>query len=194
MPAAVFIGNADGITRANRAGLDLLGYEEADQLTRQPVSTHIIVRDRTTAKDVIMHAVAAPIMRDGNVTGAVSVAVDAMARRRMESSRSRTRALGIADDEVPHIFEPYWSAKRHATKGTGLGLYICNAIVEGHSGEIVVESKVGRGTTFTMTFPMAKPAGHGLGDARAPMQQLLRHETRNLKTHRYSVISHGGIL
>jgi PAS domain S-box-containing protein len=62
---------------------------------------------------------------------------------------------GIADDELPHIFEPYWSAKRHASKGTGLGLYICKAIVEAHGGAIAVESKLGHGTTFSMTFPIA---------------------------------------
>jgi PAS domain S-box-containing protein len=63
---------------------------------------------------------------------------------------------GIADDELPHIFEPYWSAKRHANRGTGLGLYICKAIVEAHGGEISVDSKLGQGTTFSMTFPIVK--------------------------------------
>jgi PAS domain S-box-containing protein len=65
---------------------------------------------------------------------------------------------GIADDELPHIFEPYWSAKRHANRGTGLGLYICKAIVEAHGGEISVESKLGKGTTFSMRFPMVESA------------------------------------
>ena len=64
---------------------------------------------------------------------------------------------GIADDELPHIFEPYWSAKRHAKEGIGLGLYICKAIIEAHSGTISVESKFGRGTTFSIAIPLADP-------------------------------------
>ena len=62
---------------------------------------------------------------------------------------------GIADHELPHIFDPFWSAKRHAKNGTGLGLYICKAIVEGHGGTISVESKLGLGTTFLVTIPLA---------------------------------------
>jgi signal transduction histidine kinase len=60
---------------------------------------------------------------------------------------------GIADDELAHIFEPYWSANRHARKGIGLGLYICKAIIEAHDGTISVESKLGRGTTFSIAIP-----------------------------------------
>nr|HEX4317141.1 ATP-binding protein [Kofleriaceae bacterium] len=64
---------------------------------------------------------------------------------------------GIADDELPHVFDPYWSAKRHAHKGTGLGLYICQAIVAAHGGQLAVTSKLGHGTTFSMTFPVLEP-------------------------------------
>jgi len=64
---------------------------------------------------------------------------------------------GIADDELPHIFEPYWSAKQYAKKGIGLGLYICKAIIEAHNGTISVDSKLGRGTTFSIAIPLADP-------------------------------------
>jgi signal transduction histidine kinase len=83
-------------------------------------------------------------------------------RARVEGRRVRFSVAdtgpGIADHELPHIFEPYWSAKRHAHKGTGLGLYICKAIVEAHGGELSVESKLGKGTTFSMTFPRVEVA------------------------------------
>lgn len=83
-------------------------------------------------------------------------------RARVEAHKVRFSVAdtgpGIADDELPHIFEPYWSAKRYANKGTGLGLYICKAIVEAHGREISVESKLGKGTTFSMRFPMVESA------------------------------------
>ena len=69
---------------------------------------------------------------------------------------------GIAPNELPHIFEPYWSAKRHARKGTGLGLFICKGIIEAHAGEIGVQTTPGEGTTFTVKLPLARPeTNHG---------------------------------
>ena len=68
----------------------------------------------------------------------------------------RDTGPGIAPDELPHIFEPYWSsAKRHAKQGTGLGLYICKGIVDAHGGTITVDSQPGSGATFTITLPLA---------------------------------------
>jgi PAS domain S-box-containing protein len=68
---------------------------------------------------------------------------------------------GIPDSELPHVFEPYWSADRHAKKGTGLGLYISKGIIEAHGGRFSVESKPGEGATFSFTLPLAGPTSFG---------------------------------
>ncbi|HEY4212979.1 MAG TPA: hybrid sensor histidine kinase/response regulator [Steroidobacteraceae bacterium] len=60
---------------------------------------------------------------------------------------------GIAPDDLPHIFDPYWSAREHKSAGTGLGLYIAKGIVEAHGGRIRAESRVGSGATFFVTLP-----------------------------------------
>jgi PAS domain S-box-containing protein len=61
---------------------------------------------------------------------------------------------GIPENEVPHLFEPYWSAERHAKKGTGLGLYISKGIVEAHGGRLWVESTHGKGACFYFSLPV----------------------------------------
>jgi two-component system sensor histidine kinase HydH len=58
---------------------------------------------------------------------------------------------GIPREDLDKVFEPFFSTKR---KGTGLGLAIVNQIVEGHGGEIQVESMEGEGTTFRITLPV----------------------------------------
>ena len=61
----------------------------------------------------------------------------------------------IASDDLPHLFEPYYSSRRHGKQSTGLGLYISKGIVEAHGGKVAVESELGHGSTFTVELPIA---------------------------------------
>lgn len=64
---------------------------------------------------------------------------------------------GISPDELAHIFDPYWSAKRGSRKaGTGLGLYICKGIIDSHGGRIWAESTEHEGSRFSFTVPVAR--------------------------------------
>jgi len=65
---------------------------------------------------------------------------------------------GIAPDELPHVFDRYWQARRTAHLGNGLGLAIAKALVEAHGGRIWVESVLGHGTTFFFTIPQCAAA------------------------------------
>jgi signal transduction histidine kinase len=60
---------------------------------------------------------------------------------------------GIAAEDLPHLFEPFWQARRRTFSGAGLGLAIARGIVEAHGGRITVESSPGRGSTFRFTIP-----------------------------------------
>ncbi|MBH0183600.1 MAG: PAS domain S-box protein, partial [Nitrospira sp.] len=61
---------------------------------------------------------------------------------------------GIPKDELPKIFEPFYTTKEFG-KGTGLGLTVVKGIIEEHHGTITVDSEEGRGTRFTVRLPIA---------------------------------------
>ncbi|HEX6628202.1 MAG TPA: ATP-binding protein [Gemmatimonadaceae bacterium] len=60
---------------------------------------------------------------------------------------------GIPEDQLPKVFDRYWQSTRTDRQGAGLGLAIAKGIVEGHGGEIWIESKPGQGTTVQFTLP-----------------------------------------
>lgn len=62
---------------------------------------------------------------------------------------------GISEQELSHIFEPFYSTKRE-TSGIGLGLAIVHGIVENHKGKIKVDSHPGKGTTISIVLPLAQ--------------------------------------
>ncbi len=67
------------------------------------------------------------------------------------------RGSGIAEDDLPFVFEPYRQASGGRTIGVGLGLAIAKRFVEMHRGALSVQSRSGAGTTFTVSLP-ALPA------------------------------------
>jgi signal transduction histidine kinase len=60
---------------------------------------------------------------------------------------------GIPPEYLPRIFDKFIRVPQAPSGGAGLGLAISKSIVEAHGGQIVVQSRVRHGTTFTFTLP-----------------------------------------
>jgi two-component system NtrC family sensor kinase len=65
------------------------------------------------------------------------------------------RGCGIPDEQLEQIFEPFYSTK--GEQGNGLGLAVVRSIIEQHGGKIRVESTVGQGSSFSISFPGHQP-------------------------------------
>jgi signal transduction histidine kinase len=68
--------------------------------------------------------------------------------------------IGIPQDKLARIFDSFFQVDGSSTRefgGTGLGLAIARSMVDGHGGQIEVESEEGKGTTFTVFLPLVTP-------------------------------------
>jgi signal transduction histidine kinase len=88
--------------------------------------------------------------RDGRVE------IRATGRDRAVEFIVRDTGSGIRPEDLPHVFERFWQARKRERAGVGLGLAIVKGIIEAHGGEIHVDSEPGQGSRFAFTLPVAE--------------------------------------
>jgi signal transduction histidine kinase len=71
----------------------------------------------------------------------------------------RDTGIGISANDLPHVFDRFWRADRVRSRmsergGSGLGLSISQWIVQAHGGTITVQSRLGRGSLFSVVLPV----------------------------------------
>jgi signal transduction histidine kinase len=179
--AAAITGGVLGLARPRadrRSAADLARLvEEVLMLTSKDLSKHRVrvdfeVEARPHARvnpaqiqQVLLNLVinARQAMPEG---GTVKVRVGQDPGGRLAEVSIADTGQGIAPGDLRRIFEPFFTTKTGPDEtglgGTGLGLSVCREIVEGHRGRLRAESRVGRGTTFTLRLPACPaPAQQG---------------------------------
>jgi signal transduction histidine kinase len=131
--------------RLNRYGIEMVcDYPES------PLFAHA---DRNQMSQVLINLML-------NAADSMSEGGKLIVRSRLDESRGvvvlelSDTGCGISPDDLPHIFEPFYSTKAKG-EGTGLGLSIVSCIIESHEGTIVCDSTPGKGTRFHIELPAA---------------------------------------
>ena len=129
-----------------------------DLVTRAPENLPEIVGDPRAFKQILLNLVSNAI-KFTESGGAVSV--EAVVEGARLVLRVSDTGVGIAAEDLKRIGDPFFQAgtiyqRRH--EGTGLGLSIVKSLVGLHGGTIEVSSEVDRGTTVTVSLPLAQPA------------------------------------
>jgi signal transduction histidine kinase len=96
-----------------------------------------------------------------NEVGRITVTAAEDKRTKEVEIMIKDSGCGIPDENLPHIFDPFFSTKE-VGYGTGLGLSVAHGIIEQHNGTLSVESRVGEGTVFTIRLPLREQ--NRLGD------------------------------
>jgi signal transduction histidine kinase len=107
----------------------------------------IIFFDTSALKQAILNLVknAKEAMPEGGTLTITTESLDSFVHISIEDT-----GIGISEEELGKIFEPYWTSKK---TGNGLGLLLVLKIIREHQGDIVVHSEVGTGTVFDIVLP-----------------------------------------
>ncbi|MCH7593368.1 MAG: GHKL domain-containing protein, partial [Chloroflexi bacterium] len=129
---------------AERAGVKLTSVS--------PESLPAVTADRVMISQVVSNLVSNAI-HASNEGDEVSVVIE----RTSEGTRLSVTdtGRGIEAEYIPHVFERFYKVDAsRADGGTGIGLAIVKHIAQAHGAEVSVQSAPGRGSTFTVTFPL----------------------------------------
>jgi len=84
------------------------------------------------------------------------ITVESTLSENVVSLKVRDSGVGIGQEHLTKVFDPFWTTK--GFDGTGMGLAVSYAVIVRHEGSISVESTLGKGSTFTVTLPRAEGA------------------------------------
>jgi len=116
-------------------------------------SIETMKNDETKLKQILLNMIsnASKFTKEGKV----SLIISEEAKNRIKFELSDT-GIGMTKNQLENVFEEFTQAETSTSKdygGTGLGLPICKKLTELMGGKIEVQSKIGEGTTFSITIP-----------------------------------------
>jgi signal transduction histidine kinase len=135
----------------------ILGEHAGLTLSLPLLEDGVVMGDRTRLRQLLLNLVTNAIKytpRGGRVEVAVT-------RRPHDEIAITVRdtGIGIAATDLPHVFDRFWRADRARSRasergGFGLGLAISQWIVQAHGGSLTAQSRLGRGSVFTVVLPV----------------------------------------
>lgn len=152
-----------------KAGYEPFGLEKDINLCwGNPSGLPMVITDEDKLRQILENIInnAIKFTKQGSVTiSAMSVEdggqqANGQGRQRFVQFKVVDTGVGISGEAVPLIFEKFYQADSSSTRlhqGVGLGLYIVKKFTALLGGKVEVKSEVGKGSTFTITVPAAKP-------------------------------------
>lgn len=148
-----------------------------------PKDLPTIAADRASISEVISNLIDNAI-KYSNEGGAVNVT--AKASDNFVTVSVEDHGIGMPGSVVSNLFHKFYRShrSRETVAGTGIGLYICKAIVESHGGKIEVRSTEGKGSTFEFSLPIYSTVADKLKASQGSNEGLIEHsETGWIKNH-----------
>jgi len=128
---------------------------DTSRIRVEPAAVPPVLADPTRLERILVNLLSNALKYS---TPGTEVTVHFQQRDREVITSVSDRGRGIAPEELPKLFQRYYRpvAGRGRPEGMGLGLYITKMLVEAHGGRIWAESKLGEGSTFSFSLPVAE--------------------------------------
>jgi two-component system, cell cycle sensor histidine kinase and response regulator CckA len=190
--------NVSEVVDLNRVVPDYLKTPEFENLRLH----HPQVKIRAELEEGLLNIKGSPVHLGKTIMNLVSNAVEAISGRGEVTIKTENRYLdqplqgydemeegdyavltvtdtgsGISANDLGKIFEPFYTKKVMGRSGTGLGLAVVWGTVKDHHGYIDVVSEEGRGSTFTLYFPVTREAPAQAGKAASPVSYMGKGES-----------------
>ncbi len=194
------------VKRGSHIARQLLDFSRSEPSEKQPIELNRLIYEITTTlrqllkKNITVHAVeyvqqawimgndkqlyqvllnlginAGDAMPSGGIL-TYSLSISRYKGARWAVIRVQDTGTGIPPEVKARMFEPFFTTKE-VGKGTGLGLSIVHGIVTAHNGKIEVDTELGKGTTFTLLFPLLEQAEDAIPSVPTPVDE---HNTETI--------------
>ena len=110
--------------------------------------------------------------------GTINITIDQDKEQESAIIEIEDNGIGMSTEDVEHAFDVFYQGHSSTFKGTGLGLALSKELIKAHNGNIIINSKKGSGTCFTITLPFKQNKG---------LRAIKYNDDKNLKeTHIYT--------
>lgn len=110
--------------------------------------------------------------------GTINITIDQDKEQENAIIEIEDNGIGMSTEDVEHAFDVFYQGHSSTFKGTGLGLALSKELIKAHNGNIIINSKKGSGTCFTITLPFKQNKG---------LRAIKYNDDKNLKeTHIYT--------
>jgi signal transduction histidine kinase len=143
----------EGVLKSMRYQFEERGFHVTSRL---PKSLPLVDADQDAVEEAVINLLSNAMKYAGK---SHRIQVTMKAEKGSLAITVKDKGIGIPEDELASVFEKFYRAREGTAKysaGAGLGLALVKHIMDAHGGKVKVESKVGKGSSFTLLFPILR--------------------------------------
>lgn len=161
MEYRIVLSDLVAIAETSVSKIRLLADAKNVQIVTEAPEERVFVPADTARLEQVLDNLVSNAVKFSPAGGVVRLEMHPDKRARVVRIAVSDNGPGIAQDDLPYLFERFYQGRRQASSGmagSGLGLALAKKVVEAHHGDIWVESELGKGTTVYVVLPQSRAA------------------------------------